>query len=436
MRNFLTTTLLLLAFSAHSNQRLDGNKLERDQKKIEIYFDQGSYAVTQAFKTNKDELSRLSKLLNSLIADENADITKISVDSYASPEGDVVTNNRLSKKRAEAVCEYIKSICTVPPTLIESRANGVAWQILRDMVEQSDLAYKQEVLAIIDNVPVETWAKVSPTDKWEQLVDSRNNHLMDLKGGVPYREMYENMFSQLPRSSIVTVYYEIVKKEAKDDINGGKEAEKSENSEEIVQNKPLSEQKELTNTNSEAIAQRDKSEKMVAIKSNLLYDVVLIPNIEVELPINNKYSIAAEWIFPWWVTKDNGNALQLLSGQVEGRYWFGDRENRAQLTGLYAGLYAGGGLYDLQWKNNGYQGEFYIAAGLSGGYAHTINKSGTLRMEYSLGLGYLNTKYRYYDGKQNNEYLVWQHDGRYSWVGPTKIEASLVWFLSWKKERR
>lgn len=170
-----------------------------------------------------------------------------------------------------------------------------------------------------------------------------------------------------------------------------------------------------------------------AIKTNLLYDLLLTPSIEVEAPIKSRWSVAGEWIFPWWVTNNNGNALQILSGQVEGRYWLGDRHNKPQLTGWFAGLYAGGGYYDLQWNNNGYQGEFYIASGVAGGYAHTINKRGNLRMEYSLGLGYLSTKYRYYEGKQDNKYLVWQHDGRYTWIGPTKAKVSLVWFVDWKR---
>ena len=171
---------------------------------------------------------------------------------------------------------------------------------------------------------------------------------------------------------------------------------------------------------------------LLALKTNLLYDVLLIPNIEIEVPIGNRWSLAGEWIFPWWVTKDNGNALQILSANLEAKYWFGERKSRPIMTGWFAGMYAGGGLYDLQYKNNGYQGEFYIAAGLSAGYTHTINKKGNLRMEYSLGVGYLKTDYRYYEGKEDNKYLVWQYDGSYTWIGPTKAKVSLVWMINTK----
>ncbi|MCQ5209210.1 DUF3575 domain-containing protein [Bacteroides thetaiotaomicron] len=53
---------------------------------------------------------------------------------------------------------------------------------------------------------------------------------------------------------------------------------------------------------------------------------------------------------------------------MEGRYWLGSRkrrEVREVLTGHFMGLYAGGGKYDLQWGLKVYQGEFFIASGVS-----------------------------------------------------------------------
>ncbi len=172
-----------------------------------------------------------------------------------------------------------------------------------------------------------------------------------------------------------------------------------------------------------------------AFKSNLLFDLATALNIAVEVPIGDKWSVNGEWMFPWWITDDATTAFQLLSANVEGRYWFGDRTKKLKLTGLFAGYYIGGGLYDLRMNSKGYQGEFYIASGFSGGYAHAINKSGSLRMEYALGLGYLNTDYRYYEGRADNRFMVWQYNGRYVWLGPTRASVSMVWMLNINKKR-
>ncbi len=103
---------------------------------------------------------------------------------------------------------------------------------------------------------------------------------------------------------------------------------------------------------------------------------------------------------------------------------------------------AGGGLYDLEYKAKGYQGEFFIAAGVSGGYSHTILEkwvpSGNLRMEYSLGIGYLQTQYRQYEehwGIDDKWHTVRQNSGKYSWFGPTRARVSLVWMLNRKSDK-
>ncbi len=178
-----------------------------------------------------------------------------------------------------------------------------------------------------------------------------------------------------------------------------------------------------------------------ALKTNMLYNAATITNVEVEVPIGERYSVAAEWVFPWW-TEDNGledsarNRTQMLNANIEGKYWFGDREQRATMTGWFAGAYVGGGLYDFERDAEGYQGEFYVAVGASGGYAHKLNRRGSLRMEYSLGVGYLVTDYSYYMSSFGNDdawHPIISEKGTFYWVGPTKAKVSLVWFFNQRK---
>ena len=115
---------------------------------------------------------------------------------------------------------------------------------------------------------------------------------------------------------------------------------------------------------------------------------------------------------------------------MEGRYWLGNRSNRRVLTGHFFGLYAGGGKYDLQWDKNGYQGEFFIAAGVSYGYSMRIVRN--LNLEFSLGIGLLRTGYEHYHARDSYQTLLWQNNGRYTWIGPTKAKISLVWMLNRK----
>ncbi len=160
-----------------------------------------------------------------------------------------------------------------------------------------------------------------------------------------------------------------------------------------------------------------------AVKTNLLYDFVSALNVELEYPLTGSWSVTGEWLFPWWLSRDNSKAFQVLSLSLEARYWFD-----IYARGCFLTAYTSGGLYDFGWNSKGYQGEFYIAFGLGLGYVHSLNKEGSLGLEYYVGLGYLRTNYRHYN-VVGEEYLVLDYTGKFSWLGPTKVKVSLVWYL-------
>ena len=178
---------------------------------------------------------------------------------------------------------------------------------------------------------------------------------------------------------------------------------------------------------------KSRRHPLFAVKTNLLFDAALMPNIELEVPIGKRWSLNGEYMFPWWLINDDRYCLQILMGGLEVRYRPGKRSGRDVLTGHFIGLYAGGGKYDLQWDKNGYQGEFFIAAGVSYGYAHSIARN--LRLEYNIGIGMLRTDYRHYHSRDNHRTLLWQENGEYTWLGPTKLKISLVWLITGKNKK-
>lgn len=118
--------------------------------------------------------------------------------------------------------------------------------------------------------------------------------------------------------------------------------------------------------------------------------------------------------------------------------WRSKRERAAH--GFFAGANVSSGKYDLELHKKGYQGEF-ISGALTGGYAHTINKSGTLRMEYSVEFGVMKSDYRYYEehwGIDDTWHTLRQYNGNYIYFGLTDIGVSLVWVpkLKFGKEVR
>ena len=59
-------------------------------------------------------------------------------------------------------------------------------------------------------------------------------------------------------------------------------------------------------------------------------------------------------------------------------------------------------------------------------------------MEFSIGIGYLTTHYREYVVDRTNflgPTLLWANDGRFTWIGPTKVKLSLTWLVGNREKK-
>lgn len=167
-----------------------------------------------------------------------------------------------------------------------------------------------------------------------------------------------------------------------------------------------------------------KEKRPIAVKTNLLYWVAATPNLSVEFYLSNWLSLSTEFDFAWWSNRTTQFYWQLFSVSPELRYWFCDDRH---FQGHYAGIYVGAGLYDIMLKpitgHKGYQGDFFVSAGLSYGYMFPIGKH--LSLEAGVSVGYMQTSYREY---------VWEcykymrtDTKRTTWIGPTKINLTFLW---------
>lgn len=443
---------------------------QRAEERIDIFFTPGKATVDLSLYSNEEVITNFTILLDQLQSDTLVTITKIMIEGYASPKGDKNSNIRFSKLRSDAISKYILSGRESLSPLVESVGRGIAWEQLRELVIAKNITNKDEIVDIIDNVEEETWVKTNPTDKHPTLVDSRNKHLMDVNGGVPYNHMDTTIFPIL--ASHITLQYErreppvvevvpepepepepVVEPELEVVIEPVPEVEVvipepepiiiSEPEPEVVEPEPIvipEPEPVVVVSEPEPIVEnkvRD-SKGILALKSNLLYDALTIANIEVEVPIGDRFSIAGEWIFPWW-TLDSGTAkslrthIHMLNANLEYRVWLGDRSRRDVMTGWFAGVYGGWGKFSFEYEKDGIQGESFLTGGVTCGFAHTINRSGSLRLEHMLGFGYAEGEYidfQSYYGQDGLWHSLFKDSHNYYWIGPTRLRVSLVWLFN------
>ena len=406
-----------LLFGLLTGVQTQDNKLtpHLSGKPMVLYFRFDKAVVDKGYMDNDRTLHHLDGIL--MDSTLTARIDSINILSFTSPDGGRKYNERLARQRSVAVKGYLVwKYPHLDQYRIHPRPQGENWQEFRRLIAgDKSLPNRKEVLQIIDHNP--------DSERCKTL-------LRKLDDGRPYRYIQERMLRYLRNAAVCMVWIrpdslpalpqpvfpnaKFLNKPCEPPHTGMKSIRKQEQA--AVRN-----------------VQTKEKRPLFALKTNLLFDAAMMPNIEIEVPIGKRWSVNGEYMFPWWLLDGDKYSLQILTGGLEGRYWLGSRENRMNrevLTGHFLGLYAGGGKYDLQWEENGYQGEFFIAAGISYGYAHRTARN--LRLEYNIGIGLLRTDYQHYHARDNYQTLLWQENGKYTWFGPTKVKISLVWLLNRK----
>lgn len=376
---------------------------------LEVYFRQGYSLWEPNFKNNAERMKIFVERIKQIQRDTAVyKVSKIHIVSGASPEGNIKMNERLSANRAKRIRTVLKSYIDLPDTIIVEDSRGVNWKGLEDLVMASDMEYKDEVLNILHTAP-----------EFMNNKEVRKLRLAYLRDGKPWEYMYKNFFPKLRSFNLqIVVEWEKVER------NDRSPAVKALPTPEI---KPLALKApiELKAPTFE-FAPMVKSPFYMAVRTNLLYDAVLVPNVGVEFYLGDGFSIGGNWMYSWWHSRDWDWWHRTYGGDLEVRKYFGSLATEKPLQGWHVGLYGQMVTYDFEMGGRGYLGDRWTwGGGVSIGYSLPIKRR--FNLDFSLGLGYLGGEYKEYlpiDGC-----YVWQCTKDRNWFGPTKLEVSLVWLV-------
>lgn len=265
-------------------------------------------------------------------------LERVVICSWTSPDGVTRYNELLAGRRADSLKSWLVRHAQIPGELVSVRGEGIGWGVLRQLVAVSDMLYKDEVLHILDNTPV--WIR----DSHGKIVDGRKKQLMDLRGGQPYNYMMENIFPEV-RSSLSTICY---RKSAPsiDKVTTGTAptdsalAEKEEtetagfrNTAALISAGPGADTPAETSPVTSPVTSPKASGKLrealaqnLVIKTNLLYDALLMPSLEAEYRFNDRWTVNLEGEIAWWKNDGKHKYYQLATISPEVRWWFGQQK--------------------------------------------------------------------------------------------------------------
>lgn len=386
---------------------------------VEVYFRRGYSTLEESLRDNGARLKSFADRLRALQQDTSRCIRQVRIVSGTSPEGTAKANRRLAYNRSERIRHYLNRHFPSWNLSFDIRSEAEDWAGLAALVAASDMPARDEVLEILRNTPV--WVIENG-----KVVDSRKRQLGMLQGGRPWRYMEERFFPELRRSK-VRVVYENIATPAPEPAPAVPEPaqETGRPKDPVAEPAPAAVGKP---------AAAERKPFYMALKTNLLYDAALIPNLGAEFYVGRGWSVGGSWMYAWWNSDRKHRYWRTYGGELDIRKYFGRRTGEKPLTGHHLGLYGQMLTYDFELGGKGYMGgrpggtlwnKMHWGVGLEYGYSLPIGRR--LNLDFGIGVGYLGGEYREYT-PQDGHYL-WQRTKKRHWFGPTKAEVSLVWLI-------
>lgn len=363
----LLIMLLMLPMVAYAQQQ---------ENRFNIYFQVGESDIDTSFMDNGAALDSIRSLAVQAGPQGALSVKGIRYEGYASPEGPAALNRRLSQQRRRALEKCV----------------GRYFPGLDSLVSRSDLIYDPAVAA--------SFANASPDER---------------------RDMIGN-FGKLRFASVVII------SEMQPELSPVP-AREHDTVPEIVPAEPVAiVDMTVEPVDSTAALPEVKSCRplYIGLKTNMLYDALLIPTLGAEIYVGRNVSIAGQWSYAWWSRNVRHRYWRYYGGDAGARWWFGRLADKKPLTGHHIGIYGQIFTYDFENGGSGQMGaKFNYGGGIEYGFALPIGPR--LNIDFSIGIGYIAG--RYYKYKPIDGHYVWQSTHKRCWFGPTKAEISLVWLV-------
>lgn len=388
----------------------------QSQDSVKVFFPQSRIEIYPDYMQNE---IRLDNVFHKLEADslyvKARRLRNISVVGAASPEGTESFNKWLSEERAKAIFQLFIDHKIIPDTAASFRYLGRDWRGLLEKVnEDTDVPNRQEVLALLDRIVNRPSTVTHPLQA-----------LKSINGGAPYRYLYNKVFPSLRFSTLVVEYDDLIRTQITTTGTDSMLLIAKIPSEPIMENiyyAPVT------------LVEKPCRPFYMGLKTNLLYDALLIPNIGAEFYVGKNFSVFGNWMYGWWDRNRSHYYWRAYGGDIGARWWFGRKAHEKPLTGHHIGLYAGVVTYDFELGKGGIMGglphgTLWDRCNFNGGveYGYSFPVARRLNIDLTIGFGYIGGKYLKYEPADG--FYVWQSTNNLHWFGPSKAEVSLVWLI-------
>lgn len=383
----------------------------RDTLYTHIHFRQGYSLLDSTFADNNIRLKKLVTLLDSIVSTPLASIKSVTIKGTASPEGTSLINHRLSEKRAQNARTYILDHTSLTDSLVRTVPADVDWEMLSELVAVTDKPWRDEVLDII--------ASPDKNTTKNKTGSGRIRRLQALHKGKVWADLMRNIFPVMRNARYYIIYeWETIPSATIERTETNTTPDTTSVTDDNLQEPTITIIPE----------ERNRKKFTILLKTNMLYDAVLTPNLAVEIPIGDRLSIEADWMYARWNKHSAHKYWRIYGGDFTVYTRLGNpNKARDRYAGHFIGAYGSTAVYDFQFGNHKgvLSDKWNYAAGIA--YKYSMPVARRLYLEGSIGIGYLWGTYKKH--RPIDECDVWLSTHRLGWLGPTRAGISIVWLI-------
>lgn len=389
-----STLLTILSVVFLMSVLSSGDVYAQGRDSLMVYFRLNESVIDPAYKENAKAIETIQGLLDEQL------VGFVTLTVSSSPDGPYSTNASLAEKRAESIRALFGDKVSRERIIIEVIPEN--WEGIIEQVQESyTLRNRKKVLEILLDGSIDH--------------DTREKRLKALSFGSAWRYITKMYLPNLRSASVMHILKVVPEQYMLPRVKSF-DVEAYTASRTAIQ---------FTPPKIGPPPVKKESSFAFAIRSNLLYDIALVPNIGIEFHLGKGVSLGFDYNHAWWSLPQKDYFWRLYGGGITLRKYFGKASSQRALSGHHLGLHAQAFVYDFELGGRGQLSDLTYVGGLEYGYSLPVSRS--LNIDFSVGFGYAGGEYKVYEPE--DDCYVWKETRQRHYYGPTKGEISLVWII-------
>ena len=317
--------------------------------------------IDTTFVDNNERINEMEAFLRMVRDDDRITLHAVRFSGTASPDGSYEFNQWLCANRLEHFKDLIRKVLDVPDSIIMANDGYITWDEFRQEVAASDLEYRDEILAVIDQEPgLVLWYADKHTD--HRLLKLRGMH-----GGRAWESLKKPILFNLRFADAEFVF-----------------SRRIDMADVSYPPTPFTPPASLDSIYIEP----DLWIGRLHLKTNFIDLGLLIGNLAVEADLAPHWSVTLPLYYSALDYFKSTLKFRVLGCQPEVRYWFSPLTNDGFFAGAHLGVSYYNFAFDGDYRYQDHDGTTpTVGGGLSLGYRRLLGKSQRWRLECSVGAG-------------------------------------------------